>query len=100
MALAMLVINLEPAVRDSEASCYRDRLWRERMSGIPPICGAHSEKDSGLARGSTGRPTITRATAPVDAMRGTYCAYSRTPAPRSNVRSMDGAVCSRRRAHT
>ena len=35
-----------------------------------------------------------------DATLRTYCAYLRTPAPRSNMRSMDCATCSRRRART
>ena len=34
-----------------------------------------SGKDSVQARGSAGKPTITRVTAPGDAMRRTYCAY-------------------------
>ena len=48
------------------------------------LSGDCTEKDSGPPRGSTGKPTITGATAPDDAMLRTYCAYSRTPAPRSN----------------
>ena len=55
--------------------------------------GDCSEKDSGPAHSSTGKPAITRATAPGDAMRRTYCAYC-ARLRRVQMRSMDCAVCS------
>ena len=45
------------------------------------LSGDCSEKDSGPARGSTGKPTITRATAPAHAMLRTYSSHLRTPPP-------------------
>ena len=60
--------------------CLRATIHRDSRR----LSGDCSEKDSDPARGSTGKPTITRTTASDDAMLRTYCAYSRTPAPRSN----------------
>ena len=74
--------------------CLRATIHRDSRR----LSGDCSEKDSGPARGSTGKPTRTGATAPDDAMLRTYCAHLRMPAPRSNMRSMDCAACSRRRA--
>ena len=49
---------------------------------VPGDC---SEKDSGPARGSTGKPTITGATAPDDAMLQPYLRISAAPAARSKT---------------
>ena len=75
--------------------CLRATIHRDSRR----LSGDCSEKDSGPARGSTGKPTITRATAPDDAMLRTYCAYCARPRRVQMMRSMDCAVCSRRRAH-
>ena len=62
----------------------RGRLGRELTSEITRRGGARSEKDSGPAHSSTGKPAIP-ATAPGDAMRGTYCAYCARPRRVSNA---------------
>ena len=57
-------------------SCCRCRLGRELKSEITWNRDTRSAKDASQTRGLTGKPAITRATAPGDATLGTYCAYS------------------------